>query len=173
MVSDCTPDRRTSECSVRVTSVLKYTLHAERIALWTGKLSPFSIRRTASQSKFLFRKSLNNSMEWGLVHLLLPREHICKIPPSSPTDRSSIKCSTADTSCQVLVTIYSAWIRYWICWMLVTRTQVKVTLRPTFSLDVKPHLVPKTKFVTVRHLRFCRHGAPSLTRGRVCHLPLS
>jgi hypothetical protein len=25
-------------------------------------------------------------------------------------------------------------------------------------------------FVTVRHLRVCRRGAPSLTRGRVCHL---
>jgi hypothetical protein len=25
-------------------------------------------------------------------------------------------------------------------------------------------------FVTVTHLRFCRCGAPSLTRGRVCHL---
>jgi hypothetical protein len=171
MVSECTLGRRTSECNVRVTSVLKCALHAERIALWATKLLSLSIRSTASQTKFLFRKSLKNSMEWGHVHLLLPWELLCKMPQSFPTDRSSVKCSTADTIFQVLVTRYSAWIRYWIWWMLVTDTQVKVgvtvTLRPTVSLGVKSHLVRKTKFVTVRHLRFCRRGAPSLTRGRV------
>jgi hypothetical protein len=32
---------------------------------------------------------------------------------------------------------------------------------------------PRPDFVTVRQLRFCRHGASCLTRGRVCHLSRS
>jgi hypothetical protein len=58
----------------------------------------------------------------------------------------------------------------------LTQAIVKVTLRPTVSLPVnlgvKPHL-PDETFVTVKQLRFCRCGAASLTRGRICHLPLS
>jgi hypothetical protein len=44
--------------------------------------------------------------------------------------------------------------------------------RRSVSLGVKPRLGSKTRFVYCQ-LRFCRCGAPSLTRGRVCHLSRS
>jgi hypothetical protein len=39
-------------------------------------------------------------------------------------------------------------------------------------LVTSPHLRPKTRILLVRQLRVCWCGAPSLTRGRVCHLQL-
>jgi hypothetical protein len=51
--------------------------------------------------------------------------------------------------------------------------KVKVTLRQTVSQSwcQAPSGAQDQIYVTGTHLQFCRCGTPSLTRGRVCHLP--
>jgi hypothetical protein len=60
---------------------------------------------------------------------------------------------------------------------VTVRIKVKVILRPTVSRPVclgirHPFWAYDQIFVTVRKLRVCSCGAPSLTRGRVCRLQL-
>jgi hypothetical protein len=73
--------------------------------------------------------------------------------------------------------VTSSLTRGWLCLLWTVKVKVKVTLRPTVSQPVfqsvsmsSPIWNRRPDLLTVSQLSFCRCGASSLKRGRVCHL---
>jgi hypothetical protein len=90
---------------------------------------------------------------------------------------------------QLNACVTSSLTRWWVCLIEIYFSFVKCTYRTCNMLSQSqshvtthaqsasqswcqaPSAAQDQIFVTVRQFRFCRCGAPSLTRGRVCYLP--